>query len=197
MKKDPKENYSLESALKNRRTVRELTGGYISPSILDDLVWAAYGHTHSDGLLKMRTAPSAGGTYPVEIYLVLHNVNDYSDGIYLYDTRNEQLTIVKEGGYLDDICQASLEQDFIPLANVTFLLVYNPGKISRRYGRESRRYALLECGHIAQNILLMAAARGLGSVPVGAFYHKRLGAILGLQDDREVLYMICVGTLEK
>lgn len=197
MKEDPEKNCSLESALKNRQTVRELTGGYISRDTLNDLVWAAYGHTHSDGPLKMRTAPSAGATYPVEIYLVLHNVNDYSDGIYLYDTRNEQLTIAREGSYLNDICRASLEQDFIPLANVTFLLVYNPGKISRRYGPESRRYALLECGHIAQNILLMAVARGLGSVPVGAFYQKKLAAIIGLQDDREVLYMICVGTLEK
>ncbi len=197
MKKDPKKNYSLETALKTRQTAREFTGGSITRDILDDLVWAAYGHTRSDGSVKMRTAPSAGATYPVEIYLVLHNVNEYTDGIYLYDTRNEQPAIIKEGSYLDDICRASLEQDFIPLANVTFLLVYNPGRIMRRYGRESRKYALLECGHIAQNILLMAAARGLGSVPVGAFYQKRLGSILGLQKDREVLYMICVGTLGK
>lgn len=197
MKKDPKENYPLETALKTRQTVREFTGGRISRDILDDLIWAAYGHTHSDGSVKMRTAPSAGATYPLEIYLVLHNVNDYTDGIYLYDTRNERLTIVKEGEYLNDIYRASLEQDFILLGNVTFLLVYNPDRIVRHYGRESRKYALLECGHIAQNILLMAAARGLGSVPVGAFYQKRLGLILGLQKDREVLYMICVGTLEK
>ncbi len=197
MKKDLKKNCSLESALQNRRTIREFTGGHISRDVMDDLVWAAYGHTHSDGPKKMRTAPSAGATYPVEIYLVLHNVNDYTDGIYLHDTRNEQLISIKEGGYLNDICQASLEQDFIPLANVTFLLVYNPGRIVRRYGRESRKYALLECGHIAQNILLTAGTRGLGSVPVGAFYQKRLGTILGLQKNREVLYMICVGTLGK
>ncbi len=197
MKKDLKKNCSLESALQNRRTVREFTGGHISRDVLDDLVWAAYGHTHSDGPRKMRTAPSAGATYPVEIYLVLHNVNDYTDGIYLHDTRNEQLISIKEGGYLNDICRASLEQDFIPLANVTFLLVYNPGRIVRRYGRESRKYALLECGHIAQNILLTAGTRGLGSVPVGAFYQKRLGTILGLQKNREVLYMICIGTLGK
>lgn len=197
MKKDLKKNSSLESALQNRRTVREFTGGHISRDVLDDLVWAAYGHTHSDGPKKMRTAPSAGATYPVEIYLVLHNVNDHTDGIYLHDIRNEQLISIKEGSYLNDICRASLEQDFIPLANVTFLLVYNPGRIVRRYGRESRKYALLECGHIAQNILLAAGTRGLGSVPVGAFYQKRLGTILGLQKNREVLYMICVGTLGK
>lgn len=197
MKKDPKKNHSLETALKTRQTVREFTGGSITRDILDDLIWAAYGHTHSDGSVKMRTAPSAGATYPLEIYLVLHNVNDTPDGIYLYDTQSDQLTVVKEGGYLNDICRVSLNQDFIPLANATFLLVYDPDRIVRHYGRESRKYALLECGHIAQNILLMAAARGLGNVPVGAFYQKRLGSILGLQKDREVLYMICVGTLGK
>ncbi len=75
MKKDPKKSCTLKSALKNRQTVRELTGEYISPDILDDLIWAAYGHTHSDGSKKMRTAPSAGATYPVEIYLVLPAIN--------------------------------------------------------------------------------------------------------------------------
>jgi SagB-type dehydrogenase family enzyme len=161
------------------------------------LVWAAYGHTHSDGSLKMRTAPSAGATYPIKIYLVLHNINGTSDGLYLFDARSDQLKVLKEGDYLNDICRVSLNQDFIPLANATFLLVYDPDKIVRHYGSESRKYALLECGHIAQNILLMAAARGLASVPVGAFYERRLGAILGLQKNREVLYMICVGTLKK
>ena len=195
MKEKSKKDCSLETALKNRQTVREFTGGHITRDVLDNLVWAGYGHTHSDGRMKMRTAPSAGATYPVEIYIVLHNVSDYPDGIYLYDSRNEQLTTVKEGNYLNDLCRASLEQDFIPLANVTFFLVYNPGKIVCNYGRESRSYTLLECGHIAQNILLMAAARGLGSVPVGAFHHKKLEAILGLRKDREILYMICVGTL--
>lgn len=186
---------SLTFALKNRQTIRELTGKSIASATLNLLVWAAYGNTHSDGRCKMRTAPSAGATFPIELYLAIEKVEGFADGIYRYSTRTEKILTVKTGRFLKEISRASLDQDFIPLSNAAFLLVYNPEKIERHYGRDSRKYALLECGHIAQNILLAAAARRLGSVPVGAFYQKRLGSILELDANREVLYMICVGTV--
>jgi len=187
---------SLESAIKNRATFRELTGGTIDKNKLDKLVWAAYGNTHNDGRYKMRAAPSAGATYPVEIYLVVERVDGVADGLYRYDTRIEKPGIINEGHFLSSICKVSLDQDFIPLSNTAFVMVYNPGKIVPRYGHDSRKYALLECGHIAQNILLMTAALGLGGVPVGTFYPRKLGSIIGLDDDREVLYLICVGTID-
>lgn len=185
---------SLESAIKNRATFRDLTGGHICKNELDRLVWAAYGNTHNDGRYKLRTAPSAGATFPVEIYLVVERVDGVGNGIYRHDSKSEKLKSVREGEFLNSICRESLDQDFIPLSNIAFILVYNPLKIVPRYGRDSRTYALLECGHIVQNIFLMTVALGLGAVPVGAFSRKRLGSIIGIDDDREVLYMICIGT---
>lgn len=193
MKKNDPE---LTWTLKNRKTIREITGGQLPTGYLDKLVWAAYGHTHNDSRSKMRTAPSAGATYPVELYMVVERVTELDNGIYRYSTRVENPVLVKSGEYLSKVCEVSLEQDFIPLSNVAFIMVYNPQRIVDRYGRDSRRYAILECGHIAQNILLMTTGLGLGGVPVGAFYQKRLGSILQIQDNREVLYMICVGTID-
>ena len=177
-------------------TNREITGGQLPSGYLDKLLWAAYGHTHNDGRAKMRTAPSAGATYPVELYMVIERVAELDSGIYRYSSRVEKPVLVKSGEYLSEVCKVSLEQDFIPLSNVAFIMVYNPQRIVSRYGRDSRKYAILECGHIAQNILLMTTALGLGGVPVGAFYQKRLGLILEIQDNREVLYMICAGTID-
>lgn len=189
-------NITLEDALRKRATIREMTGGAISRDVLDKLVWAAYGNTHNDGKYKLRTAPSAGATYPIEVHLAAERVEGLADGIYRYDSGSEKLLPVRPGSFLKSICAISLDQDFIPLSNLAFVLAYHPAKIEKHYGRESRKYALLECGHIAQNILLMTSALGLGGVPVGAFYHKKLGSIIDLAGNREALYMICVGTID-
>ncbi len=193
MKKNEPE---LAWTLKNRKTIREITGGQMPTGYLNKLVWAAYGHTHNDGRAKMRTAPSAGATYPVELYMVVERVAELDNGIYRYSSRAEKPVLIKAGDYLSRVREVSLEQDFISLSNAAFIMVYNPQRIANRYGRDSRKYAILECGHIAQNILLMTTGLGLGGVPVGAFYQKRLGSILEIQDNREVLYMICVGTID-
>lgn len=162
-------------------------------SKFDRLVWAAYGNTHNDGRYKMRPAPSAGATYPVEIYMVLENVETFRSGIYKYDTKVEKPILKREGDFLASIRDISWEQDFIALSNVAFLFVYNPSKIIKKYGRDSRKYAILECGHIAQNLLLMAAQLGMASVPVGAFSIGKMRRILEISDSKEPIYMICVG----
>jgi len=91
----------------------------------------------------------------------------------------------------------SWDQEFVSLSNAVFVMVYNPRKIESEYGNKSRDYALLECGHIAQNILLMATTLKLGSVPVGAFSQRRLSGLLDLKSGKTPLYMVCVGTIEE
>ncbi|MEE9554695.1 MAG: SagB/ThcOx family dehydrogenase [candidate division Zixibacteria bacterium] len=196
MKNQRRISRPLEWVLENRMTVREITGGQIPSEYLDKLVWAAYGNTHNDGRTKMRTAPSAGATYPVELYIVVERIVGLDNGIYRYSSKAEKPVLMRKGIFLSPIRKVSLDQDFISLSNIAFIMVYNPQRIIDRYGRDSRKYAILESGHIAQNILLMATAFDLGGVPVGAFYQKRLGSILEIDENREVLYMICVGTID-
>ena len=102
----------------------------------------------------------------------------------------------KPGIFLPQVQKMSWDQEFISLSNAVFIMVYNPEKIEREYGNKSRDYALLECGHIAQNILLMATALKLGSVPVGAFSQRRLSGLLDLKADKTPLYMVCVGNID-
>jgi len=68
------------------------------------------------------------------------------------------------------------------------------GRTAGKYGAErARRYAALEAGHAAQNVLLQAVALGLGAVPVGAFTDREVSALLRLPDGEEPLYLIAVG----
>lgn len=188
--------YTLEEAIKNRRTIREITGKNIPVEYLELLTWAAFGITLKDRGDKYRTAPSAGATYPIEIQVFVERVDGYQDGIYIYDTGSECLKIFKPGIFLPEVQKMSWDQEFVSLSNAVFVTVYDPRKIERDYGDKSRDYALLECGHIAQNILLTATALKLGSVPVGAFSQRRLSGLLDLKQGKTPLYMVCVGTID-
>ena len=55
---------SLEEALARRRSVREFSNKPLSDQDVSQLLWAAQGITHPEGL---RTAPSAGALYPLEL----------------------------------------------------------------------------------------------------------------------------------
>ncbi len=187
---------SLRSAMAGRKTTRKIERRQLPSGAFDDLVWAAVGHTHDYNDIKMRTAPSAGATYPVEMFFMIEDVEGYPDGIYYYDRSLEELRRTCQGRFLEGLRDASYEQDFVMRSNVAALMVYDPGKIEPDYGPNSLKYALLECGHIAQNLLLMATALGLGAIPVGAFDGKAVDGILGLDQTMTTQYFISIGAIK-
>ena len=72
---------SVEQALRQRRSVRTFAAKPLELAEVAQLLWSAQGITGRDGL---RTAPSAGALYPLEIYLVAGNVNGLPAGIWHY-----------------------------------------------------------------------------------------------------------------
>ena len=67
---------SIEEALARRRSVREFDDAALGDAEHGQLLWAAQGITHRT--MGLRTAPSAGALYPLEVYLVT-NDGDYSN----------------------------------------------------------------------------------------------------------------------
>jgi hypothetical protein len=66
-------------------------------------------------------------------------------------------------------------------------------QLAEKCGEErSLRYADLEAGHAAQNLLLQAAA-GLATVPVGTFHDDQDQTVLSLPWEQSPLYLIPVG----
>jgi SagB-type dehydrogenase family enzyme len=65
-----------------------------------------------------------------------------------------------------------------------------------KYGLRGYRFTLLEAGHVVQNLQLAAAASGLGCLPIGGFFDRRLDDILALDGVNEsALYCVAVGTV--
>jgi SagB-type dehydrogenase family enzyme len=176
---------SLQAALSGRRSVREFSGEPLTIDEISQLLWAAQGITH-DG--DRRTAPSAGATYPLELYLVT------AESVFQYVARDHALLPTMEGDLRQDLCAASLEQEFILEAPVTVVFTAVFARTEQRYGsNRSPRYVHIEVGHAAQNLMLQAVALGLDTVPVGAYEDEIVSRVLNLPVDHIPLYLVPVG----
>ena len=152
---------------------------------LSQLLWAAQGITHAEGL---RTAPSAGALYPLEIYL------GTASGLYHYEPRGHRLVWLSDHDLRAAMRRAAMDQEAVTQAPAVFVFAAVYERISRKYdAARTSRYVHMEVGHAAQNLLLEAVALGLGGVPVGAFDDEALQKALGLPVDQHPLYLIPVG----
>lgn len=177
---------SLEEALSQRRSTREFAPGPLTDRQLSQLLWAMQGITGPEGL---RTAPSAGPLYPLEIYAVL------PAGFYHYDPARHCLNRIVADDLRPALCQAALAQQAITEAEVVFVMAAVYERTEQRYGAvRSRRYAHLEAGHAAQNLLLQAVVLGLGAVCMGAFHDTEVQKALSLPRNHQPLYLIPAGT---
>lgn len=175
---------SVEEALANRRSVRNFSQAPLSLEDAAQLLWAAQGITHPDGL---RTAPSAGATYPLEIYLVAGAVATLPPGIYRYEPRRHRLARTVAGDQRLPLAAAALRQRWMADAPATVVITAVFQRTSRRYGERAERYVYVEAGHAAENVCLQAVALGLGTTIVGAFSDAAVKRLLDLSGEEPIL----------
>ncbi len=181
---------SVEQALRLRRSVRTFSAKPLQLAEVAQLLWSAQGITSRDGL---RTAPSAGALYPLEIYLVAGNVNDLPVGLWHYLPDHHRLERLADTDIRIPLAHAALDQTWIreAAAIVVFAAVYE--RTSRKYGKRAKRYVHIEAGHAAENLFLQAASLDLKTVIVGAFQDDELRNTLQLPDDHAPLILMPVG----
>ena len=141
-----------------------------------------------------RATPSAGGCYPVEAYPIVLNAADLPAGVYHYAPNDHSLELLRPGQYREALPAWTLGQPYVADAGVVVALAGFLDRIAPTYGERGYRYALLEAGHIAQNLYLIGAARGLGVLAIGGFVDAAINVLLGLDEVRQVaLYLVAAG----
>jgi SagB-type dehydrogenase family enzyme len=182
---------SVEEALARRRSVREYRKDALSLAEASQLLWAAQGVTERrEGF---RTAPSAGATYPLEVYLVAGNVSGLAPGLYRYDPGRHCLIRAIAEDIRSKLSEAALGQPWVRQAPATIAIAAVYARTASRYGSRARRYIDMEVGHAGQSIYLQAESLGLGTVAVGAFDDGGVKRVLGLPKEEEPLYLMPVG----
>lgn len=175
---------SLEQAIAARRSRRDFSSKPLTLEQIGQLVWAAQGKDTRSGY---RTTPSAGATYPLELFVVA------ADGEFHYLLDEHALEVLTDKDIRAELASAAWGQEFIEAAPLTLVFTAEFARTTRRYGQRGVRYVYMEAGHAAQNVHLQAEALGLASVAVGAFDDASVSGVLSLPDYLEPLYMVAVG----
>jgi SagB-type dehydrogenase family enzyme len=182
-----------------RRSRRDFGGDPVAADELAALLEAGYGVT---GVLEspdhppvsVRAVPSGGALYPLELYAATLRVDGLEPGLYHFDPLSPCLEIVRRGLTEDEVAAVSTYPATAASCAVLLLVAGIFGRSRFKYGLRGYRFALLEAGHLAQNVVLAATALHLAAVPLGAFYDYRADALLGLDGVNEsTLYTIAVG----
>jgi SagB-type dehydrogenase family enzyme len=181
---------SLEETLTQRRSLREFSDAAIALADIAQLCWAAQGIT---GAKDHRSAPSAGALYPLELYVAVGRAEGVDPGIYHY----APLAHILEQRVDDDLrralYRAALEQEWVRDAPLILVITAVYQRTTRKYRDRGGRYAHIEAGHAAQNLLLQATALGLAGVPVGAFDDDDIQKVLQAPPNETPLYLLPVG----
>jgi SagB-type dehydrogenase family enzyme len=190
----------LGEAIARRRSQRTFAGGPIAADVLAALLHAGYGVTgvlDTDGGaagVPLRAVPSGGALYPLELYVGVLRVGGLEPGLYHFDPLSASLERVRAGLTAEELAPLSAYPGIVTSCAVLILVAAIFGRTRFKYGLRGYRFALLEAGHAAQNVVLAASALRVASVPLGAFYDRRTDAFLGLDGVNEsTLYTIAVG----
>ena len=184
--------FSIEEALLKRRSTREYSGEPLTLEEISQILWAAQGITHEK---RLRTAPSAGGLYPLELYVVVGDVEGLEKGIYHYMPIENSLLKTVDGDKRSNISDAALGQAWVENAAINIVISAIYERTTVKYGDRGIRYVHIEVGHTAQNICLQATALNLGVVTVGAFHDDKIVHILNLSQDEKPVYIISIGKI--
>jgi len=199
---DLKSNISIEEVLNERRSVRHYEDSPLSVEDISQLLWAAYGVTksyESPAFLRggLKTAPSAGALYPLELYLIAWNNDQLKNGIYKYISEVHSLKLVMSGDKRDELSTAAWDQTW--LKDAAGAIVYSAvfSRTSDKYGtRGEERYVCMDLGHSAQNVYLQGVALGIGTCAIGAFNDNKLKELINMPEDETPLYIMPIGKMK-
>ena len=180
-------SFSVERAINERMSIRSYKDTPLTLKEVSQLLWASQGIVASG----RRASPSAGATYPLEIFLVAGKVEGLKPGLYKYINKEHSLELIKEGDLRPALSAAALGQDTLLKAPATLVVAAVFERTRARYGARAERYVHMEAGHVGENIMLQATSLGLGTVPVGAFVDSEVKKLLGIKE--EPLYLFPVG----
>lgn len=199
---NPTSNNSLYNTILKRRSVRNFTNKPISLADISKILNMGAGITKQRQIDDknhhyLRSYPSAGGLYPLEIYPVIFNSNDLELGAYHYDIKNNSLELMESGNHREKISSMTLYPDLTFSSSMTILITAVFPRTTFKYGDRGYRFILMEAGHLAQNFYLICAALNHGCISLGGFIDDDINQFLRIDGLNEsIIYVILVGTTD-
>jgi len=180
---------SVEETIARRQSIRNFTPHSLTLNQLSQLLWSAQGITKQ----FRRAVPSAGATYPLDVFAVIGIVEGVNPGIYHYLPMKHSMELIKEGDMRKELSLAALNQHFIADAPLDIVITGEYRRTTLRYGMRGEKYVHMEVGHVGQNLSLIAESLGLGTVVIGAFIDEEVSRCLNLPKNFVPFYIMPFG----
>ena len=189
----------LVSLIRDRRSARIFTQENMTLDQLSFLLWAAQGIKGKRGksYATLRTVPCGGARHEFETYLIIRNIDGLKPGAYHYLPMEHALEFLYPVENIEETITNTLSgQSWASKANVVFYWSMVPYRTEWRYGIYAHRTALIDVGHVGQNLYLACTGLGLGCCAIAAFEHEISCKLFGLDGEEEyIVYTIPVGTI--
>jgi len=188
----------LEQAIRGRVSARSMTAGPMTLAEMATLLEAAYGVTRDNAGTEFprpfRTIPSAGALYPLEIFFHATQVTGLPAGIYHYNPSQRTIHPTVPADRTAALRKCLVQPEVADQASLVVFVTALFERSAFKYGDRAYRFALLEAGHLAQNLLLAASALRIASLCLGGYYDHDLDALLGLNGvTHSTVYVIACG----
>ena len=177
---------SLDSAVRGFAPANRFAGTPLSLAELSRLLFLANGVTRP-GQPALRAAPSAGALYAGEVYLVAARVDGLAPGVYSYHVPSHSLVALSDPSESAPLASAVEQPSVLTTAAACVLLTNVFSRYGNRYANRGYRYALIDSGHIGENLRLAAAADGLVTASPLLFHDERLNGLLGIDGRKEAV----------
>jgi len=187
---------ALDAAPLTRRSQRTFRDEPLTAPEVATLLARSYGISGPRQGMIARTVPSGGGLYPLDLYVMQFAGGAIAEGVYHYHVGAHALQRVVARCQRREVAAASIYPEIVAGAGMLLAVVADMKRVRVKYGDRAYRLAMLEAGHVSQNLYLITTALGLGMVALDGFYDDRLHALLDLDGVTEIAVLVfAVGRL--
>lgn len=136
------------------------------------------------GIMHFRAAPSTGGLYQTEVYVVAGEVMDLGPGIYHFSPGDFALRRVREGDFRGALAIAAADDD-VASRPATLILSAIYWRNTWKYQARGYRHLFWDSGSMLANLLAAARALDLPARAIVGFVDLEVNGLLALDAERE------------
>lgn len=188
-----KKTYDLLEAISKRASPETFKGDSISLEQLGTLLQLSYGEWEEKAGGR-RPVPSGGARYPIELYILAWNVTGLEAGVYHYNIQRHGLERYVWETFDKENIASLVSYDFVATGSALVIMTGVFPRTTAKYGSRGYRYALLEAGHIGQNMYLLSGYTGIQVRALAGTHDTEIEKLLNVDGTYESLvYAIALG----
>ena len=195
----PQNGRTFDEVVSSRRSLRDFADLDLDLDDLSKILHQSYGITGevpaNRGFRQdLRSAPSAGALYPAEIYIAIRKVSGVEPGIYHYNVPNHELELMIPGDPTEQIYEVCVKQEYVLQSSIVVLISGVLERTKLKYGERGYRYALLDIGHLGQNLYLSCTSLDLAVMTTCGFFDDEANKLLRIDGvDETAMYVAFIG----